>query len=192
MASEVTIVNNALSKIGAKRIIAFTDDNKQGRLATDTYASIRDELLRNHPWNFAIRRASIPADATAPEWEFENRYALPEGDEKCLRVLEVEDEDENTGKWKVENRFILTDKGSPIKVRYMAQVEQVGQMDAAFQEVLAARLAMEWAETLTRSTTLTQNMSNLYDRKLAEARSIDGQEEIPVQLEACEWINSRL
>ena len=192
MASDISVVNSALHKLGVSRIVAFTDTTKQGTLANDTFADIRDSLLRAHPWNFAIDRAALAADATAPEWGFDARYALPEGATPCLRVLEVEGGDENSGRWTVEGRFIITSLTAPINIRYIKRITDANSMDAMFREALSARLSMEWATTLTHDAQIQNDMTRLYNSlKLPEARSIDGQEDIAVQIEACEWIESR-
>lgn len=192
MASDISVVNSALHKLGVSRIVAFTDTTKQGTLANDTFADIRDSLLRAHPWNFAIDRAALAADATAPEWGFDARYALPEGATPCLRVLDVEGGDENSGRWTVEGRFIITSLTAPINIRYIKRITDANSMDAMFREALSARLSMEWATTLTHDAQIQNDMTRLYNSlKLPEARSIDGQEDIAVQIEACEWIESR-
>ena len=192
MASDISVVNRALHKLGVSRIVAFTDTTKQGILANDTFAEYRDSMLRAHPWNFAIDRAALAADATAPAWGFDARYALPEGATPCLRVLEVEGGDENSGRWTVEGRFIITSLTAPINIRYIKRITDANSMDAMFREALSARLSMEWATTLTHDAQIQNDMTRLYNSlKLPEARSIDGQEDIAVQIEACEWIESR-
>jgi hypothetical protein len=66
MASETSICNSALTRIGAARITSLTDDSKQARACTASYALMRDEVLRSHPWNSAISRASVASLADAP------------------------------------------------------------------------------------------------------------------------------
>ena len=192
MASDVSIVNAALHKLGALRITALTDTSKEGLLANDTYADIRDTLLRSHPWNFAIVRVALAADATAPVWEFDVAYPLPEGANPCLRVLEVEGEDEHSGKWMVEGRAIITSLTAPLNIRYIKRVTDMNSWDALATEALSSRLAMEWATTLTHDPQVQSDMTQLYNAlKLPEARSIDGQEDIAVQIESSEWIDAR-
>ena len=192
MASDIGVVNAALHKLGVCRIVAFTDTTKQGLIANDTFADIRDALLRAHPWNFAIERAALAADATAPEWGYDAKYALPEGQTPCLRVLSVEGEDEDSGRWTIEGRFIVTSLSAPINIRYIKRITDANSMDAVFREALSARLAMEWATTLTHDASIQNAMTQLYNSlKMPEARSVDGQEEIAVQISSCQWIESR-
>lgn len=59
MPTDVDIVNNALSKIGQPPITALTDDVERARLANRLFATIRDAVLRDYDWNFALKRAGL-------------------------------------------------------------------------------------------------------------------------------------
>lgn len=56
------ICNSALTKIGAATISSISDTNKRALLCNEQYAKLRDDLLRSHPWNFAIKRAYLAKD----------------------------------------------------------------------------------------------------------------------------------
>ena len=60
--SEVAICNSALIKIGAAEITSLSDVNKRAQLCNEQYSKLRDELLRSHPWNFAIARKVLSLD----------------------------------------------------------------------------------------------------------------------------------
>jgi hypothetical protein len=59
MASQVQIYNMALRLLGGKKLTATTDDVEDARILNDVYEMVRDEVLAAHPWNFAIKRASL-------------------------------------------------------------------------------------------------------------------------------------
>lgn len=59
------IVNLALTRIGDLRISALSDATAAAQAANAVYASLRDEVLREHPWNFAAQRASCEKAADA-------------------------------------------------------------------------------------------------------------------------------
>lgn len=186
MASEVGIANAALAKLGQRPIIAFTDNTPAGRLADATYGDLRDEMLREHPWNFATRRTTLPAEAATPAWGFARQFILPAG---CLRVLELD----NPGDWpwKLEGGKILTDLTAPLALTYILRITDPDQMDPSFRDVLAARLALEWCERLTGSNSLAQMMQRLYSDKLRYARSFDGQEGGTDEVARYSWIEAR-
>lgn len=111
MASEVEICNSALIKLGDDTITSLTDDSKRARLCNAQFARLRDEVLRAHPWNFAIRRASLAKLSQAPAFEFAAAFRLPE-DPYCLRVLLLFDGSAPQGisrhRWKIEGRTLPT------------------------------------------------------------------------------------
>ncbi len=188
MASNVGIVNAALIKLGEATITSMTENAKAARLANNVFEELRDAVLQAHPWNFALARASLAADAAAPVWGYGFAYVLPAAPAFCLRVLDIEDQ---AAEWRVEGRRILTDAGAPLRIRYIAQVTDPNQFSALFRECLAARLAAELAEPLKQSSTIAEAMRQLYERKLAEARTADAQEGTPEAIEAAEWLESR-
>ena len=55
-ATSTEICNNALTLIGARRIVTIHDPSKEGRVCHDNYDISRKALLRMHPWNFATMR----------------------------------------------------------------------------------------------------------------------------------------
>lgn len=186
MAAEIDLINSGLAKLGEQALLSVTDDSPAGRLANRHYPDLRDALLREYPWNFATRRASLAAETTAPDWEFANSYPLPSD---CLRVVALNNPDMIS--WRNENRRILTDLSAPLQIKYVAQITDVNAMDPAFRDTLAARLAMEWAEPLAQTTTVQNAMSTLYRNKLQVARVADGQEDDQQILDAPSYIDAR-
>lgn len=191
MATDVTIVNAALIRLGETTVTALSDGTKPARLASAIYADLRDAVTRAHPWNFALARAELTANASAPTWGYANAYDLPGDPDYCLRVLAVEGEDEQAGRWTVEGRQILSNLSSPIRIVYLRRISDPAETDPLFREALSARLARELAEPLGKSTSLQQAMAELYEAKLREARSADGQEGTPAILEADTWLSAR-
>ena len=189
MASDVGIANAALRKLGQAPITAFSENSKAARLANERFAELRDELLFRHPWNFARKRASLAASATAPAWGFTNAFPLPTD---YIRMYEVNGEDEETGKWKVEDGSIVTDLAAELEILDVYQVTDANRMSAGFREALASVLAADWAEDLTGDDSVVTKKEQKARFAVAQARSNDGQEGIPDRLEADEWLNARL
>jgi len=176
MATEVSICSNALRKLGDDPITSLTDDTERARLCNAFYETARDSLLRSHPWNFAITRASLTRLSSTPAYGFSYQYALPT-DPYCLRVLEMEYQDyifkiENLA---TEGRVLLSDE-STAKILYIGRITDTALFDSLFVDTLTAHLAVKLAYPVTNSTTLQAQMHKLYQAKLSEARSVDGQE----------------
>jgi hypothetical protein len=176
MATEVSICSNALRRLGDDPITSLTDDTERARLCNSFYSDTRDSVLRLHPWNFAITRASLSKLSTAPAYGFANQFSLPTNP-YCLRVLGMEYEDYI---FKVENvathgRVLLTDEATA-NILYVARITDTNLFDAMFVDVLTQKLAVDLAYPVTNSTTLQTQMQKVFQQKLSEARSIDGQE----------------
>ena len=185
MPSSVDICNRALSRIGSARITSLTDDTKRARACNSAFSMVRDEVLRAHPWNAAISRASLAKLVDAPLFGYDAQYQLP-GD--CLRVLEVYD---STEPWVVEGGKILCEEGTPLSIRYIRQEEDTEVWDALLTSAVAARLAVELCEELTQSNTKRDRAAQEYEQILARARMADGQEQSPMPFEEDAWINAR-
>lgn len=183
-ASEAEIVNSALAKVGGGRVIALTDDTPHARLMSEQYPKVRDDLLRGHPWNFAIVRTLLAATTTSPAYKYTYQYRVPAD---CVRVLDIDSQD---FEWEREGQYIVTDSNS-LGIRYVRRVTEVGLFDSNFCEVLATKLAADVCYALTQSTSLKELLMKEYTQKLREARSFDGQEGGPTRVYAKEWLNSR-
>jgi len=176
MATEVSICANALRRLGDDPIVSLTDDTERARLCNAFYSEARDEVLRSHPWNFAITRQQLSQLSTTPLYQYSYQYALPT-DPHCLRVLEMEYSDYV---FKIEHlagtgRVLLTDEGTA-KIIYIARITDTAQFDPLFIDTLTAKMSVDLAYPVTGSVQLQQNMQKLFESKLREARSVDGQE----------------
>jgi len=182
--SEVSICNSALIKLGHERINSLSEDNKAAILCNERYPFCRDEVLREHPWNFAIKRASFAKLVSTPAFEYQNEFQIPSD---CLRIWQPED---NEIVFVVEGGKVLTDEGT-FKCRYISRVTNPALFDRSFAEALAFRLAADIGYALTQSSQLQQSMLAMYEVKLRMARSIDAQEGTPEEIIADSWIKDR-
>ena len=176
MATEVSICANALRRLGDDPIVSLTDDTERARLCNAFYSEARDDVLRSHPWNFAITRQQLSQLSATPLYQYSYQYALPT-DPFCLRVLEMEYSDYV---FKIEHlagtgRVLLTDEGTA-KIIYIARITDTAQFDPLFIDTLTAKMSVDLAYPVTGSVQLQQNMQKLFESKLREARSVDGQE----------------
>jgi hypothetical protein len=197
MPSVVDICNEAMDLLGAATITALTENSKEARLCNRRFETVRDAVLRSHPWNTAIRRASLARDTDAPAFGFTYQYTLPT-DPYCLRVLsfwnsnvdsEVAAYDSQV-MFKIEGRKVLSNEGT-CKITYLARVTDTEQYDSLLSSTIAHKLAAETAYAITGSTSVSQAMQQLYEVRLREARSIDAMEGVPDKLIADDFINIR-
>ena len=184
MTSVVDICNRALIKIGADTITSLDEQTKEARLCNTLYDMIRKELLRSHPWNFAIKRLVLAADLTVPEFGYDWQYPLPTD---CLRILHMYD---SGYPFKVEGRFLLTDEVQVAAV-YIANITDTEQFDALFVSLLVCRLAVEMGYSITGATFIAQGLKEELAQLRKDAKLFDAQEGSPDELPDGDWLGSR-
>lgn len=184
--SEVAICNSALIKLGAERINSLGDNTKNARLCNELYATLRDEMVRSHPWNFAIKRASLAPDATTPDFEFDNRFQVP-GD--FLRLLALYPEGDMIP-YRLEGQFILAND-TELLIKYIAQITDTSQFPSSFSESLSYKIAANLAYSITQSTTVVQLMEAKLEGSLRDARSFDAQENTGDRVVADSFLQAR-
>lgn len=199
MASVIQIANRALTKLGAARIISLGDDNKQSRAVLSCFDDLRDDELRSHRWSFAMKRTSLAADSEAPAFGFTYAYTLPAD---FLRLDLVNDEfpavvmdnyiGMETNEYAIEGNKILANMAAPLKLRYIARIEDPNQMDVNFREALSCRIAAELAEDLTQSNQKRELAWNEYKQAVSRAIRTNAIEKPPMMQGDNQWIMSRL
>jgi hypothetical protein len=197
MPSVVDICNEAMDLLGAATITALTENSKEARLCNRRFETVRDTVLRAHPWNTAITRATLAKDSDAPAFGFANQFTLPT-DPFCLRVLSFWNSNvdseiaayDSQVMFKIEGRKVLSDEGT-CRITYLARITDTETYDSLLSSTIAHKLAAETAYAITGSTTVSQSMQQLYEIRLREARSIDAMEGMPDKLIADDFINIR-
>lgn len=174
--SKVDICNIALGYAGeAETANIDTPTDVSGKACKRFYELKRRETLRGHTWNFAIKRTSLAADATAPSYQYTTKYLLPSD---FVRLKGIG----STGidfDYDIEGNYILTDASAPLKISYVSDVSDVAQFDATFINALALNLASSLAMALPKNKTLSKDLYQMYEEALKESKSIDGQERPP-------------
>lgn len=186
MASKVQICNFALTKVGAQQIISIDDNSKNARLCKQYYEVAVDEVLRDHPWNCAIWRVEIAADATAPEFDYVYRYALP-SNPWCLRVLDLYPDDIQ---YVIEGRYILTNY-STCKLKFIGRITDPSQFDSLCANAVYLWLAIKLAYPLMQSRTLVDQLQDEYRYLIRRAKNVDACEDSIKTMDAVGWISHR-
>lgn len=161
--SEVTICNRALFRVGEPRITSLQDGTPTARLCAELYPQVRDEELRQHPWNFARRRATLSEVSPAPAFGWTHQFALPAD---CLRVLSLNGVEVSSVSEEFEiegygNHRVLLCNSDSARIIYTARVENTALFDVLFRKALSLSLAVEL-------TTLIKDSDSLADRLLSE------------------------
>ena len=177
MATGVSICSNALLMLGAQTINDFNEPLDRAKLAANLYPTIRDDLLRTHPWNCTIKRVLLAPDATPPAFGYANQFELPAD---FLRVLEVGQAGQQID-YLVEGRSILADAVS-VELRYVYLNEVENTWDASLVGLLTLAMACAMAYPITQSSALQAAFEQKLVMAKKVARAVDGQEDPPQTL----------
>ncbi len=193
MPGETDVINVALRLVGASPIISRDDGTTPANTVDDLYDEVRDDLLRSHPWNFATKRVQLAESATAPTFEFDHAYALPNN---WLRTISVHDNDAGHStilfrEEQVANQRVIVTSSDEVWLRYVAEVDDPNLMTADFRRALATALARDLAIPLASSNTLRDQLSTEASRTLARARSSDALGAFPELRPRGSWAASR-
>ena len=197
MPSVVDICNEAMDLLGAATITSLDENSKEARLCNRRYETVRDSVLRAHPWNIAITRKQLAKDSAAPAFGFASQFTLPT-DPYCLRVmsLHTSNVDENVAPYdtqtmfKIEGRKVLTNEDT-CRIVYIGRITDTEQYDSLLSSTVATKLAAETAYAITGSMNVSQQMMALYEARLREARSMDAMEGMPDKIIADDFVNVR-
>lgn len=177
MATGVSICSNALLMLGAQTINDFQEPVDRAKIAANLYPTIRDELLRTHPWNCTIKRVLLAPNATPPSFGYDNQFELPAD---FLRVLEVGEAGMQID-YLVEGRSILANATS-IELRYVYLNDVENTWDASLVGLLTLAMAAAMAYPITQSAALQANFEQKLVMAKKVARAVDGQEDPPQTL----------
>jgi hypothetical protein len=171
--SDTAIANLALTRIGTSKRLASlaTDQGAIGQAARANYPQALRASLNMHPWDFALKRENLPADAAAPAFGYARAFTLP-GD--CLRWLPPEQQDDIYFEAEQEGEQLLTDADAPLPVRYIRLVEDVRLFSPHFVDVLVYRLGLDLAYAVSALAEVSRLTEAGWVEAVREARRIEG------------------
>ncbi|MBY0301245.1 hypothetical protein [Sphingomonas ginsenosidimutans] len=188
MADFVTIANLAASSIGEDDQMRSPDDNSHlSRSVRAVWDLERRAALRDHSWNFAMRRAALPAqalDAAPIGWGFS--YKLPAD---CVRLIEVFDAARSA--YQLEGGSVLADVTGPLRIRYIADLTEPALWDDLFVRAFAARIGFAIADRITGDRGRKDDAWIAYQDALSQAKRVDARENPQVAWAATEWERAR-
>ncbi len=161
----INIINRALIKLG-QPLISSTTQDPNGRLFGIVYDDIRDWMLAQHPWRFAIKRTVLAKDVEEPISGFAYSYTLPNdflGLYQFGKYFKSPNYSDNVissdQRYSIEGNKILCDVDSEVYLTYMSKVEDPRKFSPSFREALIAKLAAEFAPRLKQSASLAKSLN---------------------------------
>lgn len=208
--TNVTIANRALQILGSPPISSLQENSRGARAINTAYTPVLLSELRKNYWNFAIKRASLAADAVGPAFGRSNSFTLPPD------FLDLAPPDmifgvsgggtlagnqilagtpiitgSPTVDWQIEGNAIVTNQVAPLNMRYVSSNVTESSFDPCFDEAFSAALALQICEEITQSNTKLQNIANVYDNAIEIAKKRNAFEGRPIQPPTDTFIISR-
>lgn len=183
-ATAVSIASNALLRLGAETISSFDEADQDGsnieraRLAANLWPTVRQQILRAHLWNCAIKRVMLSPLADTPEFGWGYQFQRPSD---WIRTVSVGDDDCDRFNFRAEGgRFLSNEPRIPLV--YVFDNDNPATYDASLIGVLELAMAAALAYPVTNSTSLAEAMSQAMTQALIQARAYDAQDEPPQTL----------
>lgn len=145
----VTIANRALDVIAENPISTLQDNNVYARWINRNYSFTVEAALRQQPWNFAVELHELNPDPVNPSFRWLRRFALPPG---WLRVIAPTYDGSRYGRpldYEVKRNFVYMNETTPRRVELVMNIQDPGEWDPLFAELIAARLATGMAYRFT-------------------------------------------
>ena len=183
--SEIDIANMALDFLGHEEVAVISPPiTETEQLVARHYPLSRRTCIRKYVPNFAKTRASIARSGT-PDYEYEDEYQLPND---YIRLLSVGDDIEERPVQRYDmgpGRKLLVNNGgdASIKIRYLADVEDVTKWDSLFTEKLVLELAIKLCMPITGDKELKGQLYQMLKSLEPEVYAVDGQEVPPKRID---------
>lgn len=196
MASETSIANLALIRVGATKQIANleTERSAEAIAIRTVFDQERDYVLRDFPWPFAtayVELALVDGSSTTPvnyDWQYAYRYPSD-----CLFVRRIMGpngrRDPNPPPYRVgrdsQGRLIYTNEADA-EIEFTYSVTEPEEFDSMFVSMLAWKIASVIAPSLSRIKGMAETAMQMYeiDKSKAASRSLnEQQQEQPLESE---------
>ncbi|MEO1192844.1 MAG: hypothetical protein AAFY02_13870 [Pseudomonadota bacterium] len=191
MASDVSLCNQALDRVGAQTIVALSEASAGAQACARLYPQARDALLALHDWRFARARAKLAPLAAPVPAPWSQLYVLPSD---CLAARALGPADHRLGlqggRFSVEGDWVLSDLADATLI-YTRRVTEAGLFDPLFAEALAALLALRLGAALRVDPDLLREVQREYQLALDRARAVDANQASNREQPEADWIEAR-
>jgi len=184
--SSTSVCNQALARMGSKRINDFDDDSDTKPEAIYCrlfFDQTRRALLKDHYWPFAKARVKLSRDT---EWDvdtdndFGYTYAYHLPNDFLRLILFYNGSDYPDGhthySYELEGKRLLSGE-TAVFLKYIKNVIDVGSWDPLFLEVMVLLLASKLSMPLSQELKIKEDIDKDLTFLLRKVRAMDRQEE---------------
>jgi len=175
MPSDIDMSSNALILIGDDPIASFSDPGAGAQAAANLYPETYRQVLSSHPWSFALKEQLLNQLAAQPDdlTNYKFAYQLPSDMIRLWAIFPHSDYTIVGG--------LLYSNANELLGRYVFEQDET-QLPPHFTKALEYRLASDFAQLITESTSKSEFFEKKYLQAIAMARTIDSQQKPQVPI----------
>jgi len=160
MASQLDVVNEALVRIGEKRIASINDTKDPNAvLASALWAETVKQVSRETPWKCLTTLATLTEATTAPAFGWTKAYTLPADFVRALSFNEHTAPDEDY--FDINGGTVVTD-ATDAKLCYTAYKSDPSTFDTALCEAISVYLASKMCSVKRQDSDLVKLLTDEY------------------------------
>jgi hypothetical protein len=198
--SEVQIAKLALSHLGDRYdITSLSEASPEAEQVNLVFENLRDALVREHPWKFALSYFTPSALVGTPPAHWGYMYAYPSDALKVWRIINPLDPigvhlpplKFSVGRTSAGTKVLLTNESEP-EFEYCRRITNIAEVDANFAMALSWRIAMHIAMPITGDGGIAQMMAQQAQYWVAHAKGEDANEGVASeQIRDPDWLRAR-
>lgn len=157
--TKIQIWNMTLDVLREAPLAATTDTKASALWLNRNYDQQRDFLMESMLWKFALARANVAADGTAPAWGWSYQYTIPTD---AMRIIPPTENGEWMGtplRYEQEGSKLLMNIAGPLPLRYITRITNEGNFTNGFVEMLSLRLARKMAHWMTGKQSMVETIN---------------------------------
>ena len=185
--SQTSIINKALSLLGATRITSLSDNSLEAQCAGNIYNDALRSILSECNWHFANKKTMLAKVDKEPAWVkngMKYYFQIP------ADLVVINDVANPNAVWEIEGDMILADN-STFGIEYTAFVADTSKYPAYFEDAFVCKLAADMCYELTNSNEKTMSLLELYKGEyLPLAKSKNARSGSAPQVTDDYWVNS--
>lgn len=156
--SKTSIINKALSLLGANRIVNISDETLEAQCASNIYDDSLRSILSECGWKFALDNKLLNRVDKQPEWVkngMKYYFQLPSD------MVIITNISSPHAKWEIQGEYLLTSE-STIGIEYVKFIDDTSKYPAYFIDAFACKLASDMCYEITNSNEKTMSLLDLY------------------------------
>ena len=187
--SGIDICSRALILIGANPIPSFQDATTEANVAVNVYEDVARAALVNSRFRFATNQEKLPLLSSVPTGRFDVAHQLPT-DLLMLHAVTVND---NPIEYSVYGDKVFSDSATTDELiaDYTFRANEK-TWPSYFTLAVEYSLAIIFATSIARDSSLATLMQTQAERMMAKARNLDSQQQTTRKLTSSRFITSRL